>query len=215
MAEGQMTQSTYLEIDACPARITALENGKADSTELTAETTARTAADAKHLAALVELVDGGAKNKLEMTQTQTTLERYGVTATFDKSAGTVKLTGSHVSTDSSAIFEFYAGNASDTRVLPSGSYHLSGAPSGGSTSTYRAALTSISSAVDTGSGADFTLDSPMYAAYRIIVSGNVNFGTNGMVFRPMICSKAAWDISQTFVPYCPSMAELYAMIQAL
>ena len=31
----------------------------------------------------------------------------------------------------------------------------------------------------------------------------------------MICTKAAWDVSQKFVPYAPTNAELYAMIQAL
>lgn len=190
-------------------------NAKATTADVGAEAEARAQADSKQIAALAELVDGGAKNKLEMTQTQTSIEHYGVTATYDSATGTVTLTGSHVSTDSGAIFEFYAGNASDQRVLPAGTYHLSGVPSGGSTSTYRAALTSISGAVDTGNGADFTLDAPMYAAYRIFVSGNVNFGTNGMIFKPMVCSKAAWEISDKFVPYCPSMTDLYAMIKAL
>lgn len=188
---------------------------KADSSDLTAEASLRTAADNKQIAALAELIDSGAKNKLEMTQTQTSIEHYGVTATYDSATGTVTLTGSHVSTDSGAIFEFYAGNASDQRVLPAGTYHLSGVPSGGSTSTYRGALTSITGALDTGNGADFTLSSPQYAAYRILVSGNVNFGTNGMIFRPMVCTKAAWDISQEFVKYRPSIDELYAMILEL
>lgn len=33
--------------------------------------------------------------------------------------------------------------------------------------------------------------------------------------NPMLCSAADWAVSQKYVPYCPSMAELYAMIQAL
>lgn len=31
----------------------------------------------------------------------------------------------------------------------------------------------------------------------------------------MCCTKAAWDVSHAFAPYCPSMAEMYEMIQAL
>ena len=53
MADGQMTQSTYLEIDACPSRITA-------------EETARSAADAKHAAALTDLIDNGASVNFEV-----------------------------------------------------------------------------------------------------------------------------------------------------
>ena len=52
MADGQMTLSTYLEIDACPGRITA-------------EETARAAADTKHAAALAAIIDSGAKNYLQ------------------------------------------------------------------------------------------------------------------------------------------------------
>ena len=28
----------------------------------------------------------------------------------------------------------------------------------------------------------------------------------------MVCKEAEWEISQTYVPYCPTMAELYQMI---
>ena len=31
---------------------------------------------------------------------------------------------------------------------------------------------------------------------------------NNLVFKPMICSKADWDISQQYVPYRPSYDEL-------
>ena len=212
MHEGQMTQSDYLQIDACPSRIDALDASKADKTELAAETAAREAADAKHDAALVNLIDGGAKNLLQMTHESGSATRYGVTCTWDADAGTMTLTGTHATNDSAAIFEFYSGNAADQRVLPAGTYYLSGVPAGGSTNTYRASLTSITGGVDTGNGATFTLAEPKYAAYRILISGDCDF-TDGYVFKPMICAKAAWDISDKFVPYCPTNAELYAMIR--
>lgn len=212
MAEGQMTQSDYLQIDACPARIDALEIGKADKTELAAETTAREAADAKHDTLLADLIDGGAKNLLPMTHAAGSTTKNGVTCTWNPDDGTMTLTGSHAAGADSCIFEFYAGSAADQKVIPAGTYHLSGVPTGGSTSTFRAALTDISGAVDTGNGADFTLSSPHYAAYRILISNACDF-TGGVVFRPMICSKAAWNVSDKFVPYCPPPAELYAMIR--
>lgn len=212
MAEGQMTQSTYLQIDACPARIDALEIGKADQTALVAETTARETVDAAHDTLLADLIDGGAKNKIEMTHASGSITRNGVTCTWDPDAGTMTLTGSHAAADSVAIFELYSGNASDTRVLLAGAYHLSGCPSGGSTQTYRASLTNIAGGVDTGSGADFTLTEQKPVAYRILISGDCDF-TGGLTFEPMVCAKSAWDISDKFVPYCPTLSELYAMIR--
>ena len=215
MHEGQMTQSNYLQIDACPARIDALEIGKADRTELAAETTAREAADAKHDTLLADLIDSGAKNLLPITQTQTSITRTSgsssVTAVYDKDAGTVTLTGQHYTGDSTLIFELYSGAAADTKVLPAGSYHMCGSLAGGSTSTYRAALTSISGTTDTGSGVDFVLTEPHYAAYRIFISGDCTFNVDA--FRPMICPQEAWKISDKIVPYCPTLSELYAMVR--
>lgn len=161
------------------------------------------------------LVDEGAKNLLEMTQTQTSITRTSgnssVTATYDKSSGTITLTGQHYTGDSTLIFEFYSGASTDTKVLPAGSYHMNGVPTGGSTSTYRAALTSISGTTDTGSGANFTLTEPHYAAYRIFVSGDCTF--NGDIFTPMICRIEDWNISEKFVPYTPTLHELYEMVR--
>lgn len=165
---------------------------------------------------LASLIDSGAKNLLEMTQTQTSITRTSgsssVTAIYDKDAGTVTLTGQHYTGDSTLIFEFYSGAAADTKVLPAGSYHMSGSLAGGSTSTYRAALTSISGTTDTGSGVDFVLTEPHYAAYRIFVSGDCTF--SGDIFRPMICTQDVWTISQQFVPYVPTLADLYNLVKS-
>ena len=212
MAEGQMTQSDYLQIDACPARIDALEISKADQTALAAETTAREAADAKHDTLLADLIDGGAKNLLPMTHAAGSTTKNGVTCTWDPDAGTMTLTGSHAAGADSCIFEFYAGSAADQKVIPAGTYHLSGVPTGGSTSTFRAALTDISGAVDTGNGAVFTISSPHYVAYRILISNACDF-TGGVVFYPMVTPQAAYDISDKFMPHCPTLSELYAMVR--
>ena len=162
---------------------------------------------------LADLIDNGAKNLIQMTHASGSITRYGVTCTWDPVAGTMTLSGGHVSTDNAAIFEFYSGNAVDQRVLPAGTYHLSGVPAGGSTSTYRATLTSITSAVDTGSGKTFTLTEPIYGAYRILVSGNCDF-SNPLTFKPMVCLDGAYQISDKFVPYCPTLKDLYALVQS-
>lgn len=165
---------------------------------------------------LADLIDSGAKNLLEMTQTQTSITRTSgsssMTAVYDKSAGTVTLTGQHYTGDAAFAFEFYAGAAVDTKPIPAGTYHLSGAYPGGSTSSYRAVLTGISGAVDIGNGATFTLTASQYAAWRILVSGDCTL--DGAVFRPMICTQAAWAISQQFVPYVPTLADLYKLVES-
>lgn len=158
------------------------------------------------------LVDNGAKNLIEMTHAAGSVTRNGVTCTWDVSAGTMTLSGGHVSTDNASIFEFYSGNAVDQREIPVGTYHISGCPSGGSTSTYRAALTSISGAVDTGSGATFTITEPIYAAYRILISGNCDFSTP-VVFKPMVCYEELHKMSDKFVPYAPTNRGLYELIR--
>lgn len=54
---------------------------------------------------------------------------------------------------------------------------------------------------------------------RIKISPNINnsetAGSGSAAIRMMLCSKAAWDISQKYVPYRPSYDELVARITAL
>lgn len=159
-------------------------------------------------AATAQLIDSGAKNKLEMTHEDGSITRYGVTCTWSRADGTMTLTGSHAAADSTAIFEFYSGAAADQRQIEPGTYHLAGVPSGGSTSTYRGALTSISGAVDTGNGADFSIESNTYLAFRILVSGTVDFGT-GKVFQPIVCPSEYWQLSEKIVPYAPTNRDIY------
>jgi len=165
---------------------------------------------------LAGIIDSGAKNLLEMTQTQTTITRTSgnssMTAVYDKTTGTVTLNGTHYTNDSAFVFEFYTGAAVDTKPIPAGTYHLSGCPAGGSTSTYRAVLTGITGAVDTGNGATFTLAESQYCAWRILISGNCTL--NDAVFRPMVTPQDAWEISDAFKPYCPTLSDLYAIVKS-
>ena len=182
------------------------------TTGLAAETTARQ----KDTAGLAALIDGGAKNSVHITRTTLTDTKRGITATFDPDAGTVELHGDHDGTGG-AIFELYSGNASDQPKLPPGTYHLSGCPAGGSTSTYRVSLASSINATDVGDGVDFTITEAAALAPRILISepAGTSISFNHEVVKIMVCPKAAWDISHKFVPYCPSLQDLWAMVKAL
>ena len=182
---------------------------------LDAEESARTAADTNHDAALASVIDGESKNLMPIANQRTSETKRGITAVYDPIAGTVTLTGTHDGTGD-ANFYCYIGNAADQKAIPAGEYHLSGVPAGGSTATYVLILTNLN-AYDDGNGKDFTLNSAgtlaPYIRVRKPEGQDVTF--DNVVFRPMVCAKSAYAISPKFVPYHPSVAEMYAMIKAL
>lgn len=53
------------------------------------------------------------------------------------------------------------------------------------------------------------------AAARVYCSDTSAHGTSDTVTvtNLMVCTRAAWEVSRRYVPYCPSLAQLYAMIQ--
>lgn len=63
-------------------------------------------------------------------------------------------------------------------------------------------------------GFEFVIDLQQNAD-SLSIWANVPSGNTVAVSDVMLCTKSAWDISHKIVPYCPSMAEMYAMIQAL
>lgn len=157
----------------------------------------------KDEAALVELVDSGAKNKLSIgipasVPTGLTCERNG--------DGTYTVSGT-LATANSITFNIDA---------ISGDLVLSGCPQGGGNDTYLLRITKsgsqVAGSVDTGNGSDvFAMDGTGYALNIRFAAGTY---TN-VIFSPMICSKAAWDISHSYVPYRPSYDELIARVEAL
>ena len=145
---------------------------------------------AANRAALVELIDSGAKNHAKLNDFTATLHQV---VDVEPIGGTIHLhIGGYTSTDADAsnfiiIFRYTDGTTA-TRTLDKGAvdveYNL----------------------------ANYVLD-------RVDIYGSDNWnhstGDTVTVSELMICSKTAWDISQKYVPTGPSNAELYEMIQAL
>lgn len=167
--------------------------------------------EAEDRAALVELVDGGAKN---------TLPNNAVSASIftHNEDGTVTATG-EVGT-SNRYCVIYEGAPPESST---GKWIFSGCPSGGSTTTYRLFLQDMSSGTAstivalTGAG-DYQaveVDLSGMTQIRCQIVAYANYTANNVIFSPMLCSKPAWDISQAFVPYRPSWQEMYDMILAL
>lgn len=156
-------------------------------------------------AALVEIVNGGAKNIIN--NAATTRTESGVTFTVNAD-GTVELSGTAAATIwfpimtnfsiSAGTYTINNGLTDDTaRVIISPTNSLSSRIFDSNESGY------VTRAIDAISGVN---------AYLRIASGRT---TDGVVVKPMLCTKAAWDISHQYVPHRPSYDELIARIEAL
>lgn len=152
-------------------------------------------------AELIDLVDNGAKNKLNITATST--DNFTVNA--DKS---ITVNGTF-----SAPAEFTIASLTGT---------VKGVLSGctnGSTSTYRIWIqyrinNGNIQRIDLLDGSvELDLSNVTWSAVQIRVESGQTL--NNVIFKPMLCSKAAWNVSQEYVPYAPTNAELYEMIKAL
>lgn len=153
--------------------------------------------------AIAELVDAGAKNKLSIGTPTTT--PTGLTCTKNDD-GTYTVSGT-IATAASIVFNIDA--------IP-GYLVLSGCPEGGGNNTYLLRLTKsgsqVPNSVDSGSGSGvFTMEGTGYALNIRLAAGTYT----DVVFKPMICTKAAWQVSRNYVPYQPSYAALVARVEAL
>lgn len=166
-------------------------NSGADSAKITQIAT-NTDDIAINRAELVELVDNGNKNLLKCTAVST--EKNGITFTVNTD-GSIVINGT-APNDTDVDFDINDGAVSE---IPADKVVvLSGCPKGGSNSTY--ALIAYSQNVsDIGEGATFTTTESNRIYIRIYKGTTVN----NLTFRPMICTKAAWDISKEFMPYIP------------
>lgn len=210
MADGQMTQSTYLEIDGLPARVETLETivGNIPVTYQTIDN-----ANTQN-AALVHLIDTGAKNVANWSASTETITDVTFTVNADKTVTTTASGAAAARRQKALSFTIPAS-------LPAGTYVLSGCPAGGISGTttlyclYIWDNTSNSrvSQNDTGNGVEFEWTPNPAHSYNLTIDIRSGTNPNGLTFKPMICAKAVYAISRTFVPYVPSNAELYDMIQ--
>lgn len=168
---------------------------------------------------LADLIDSGSKNIMPLANPLASETKRGVTATYDFIAGTITLNGIHDATGD-AVFYLYTGSAADATPIPAGSYHLSGCPAGGSTDTYCLIVNNVggtpSYKLDTGIGQSFTISEPGHMApfIRIRTPAGQTVSFDNVIFRPMICTQAAWKDSQQFAPYVPTLADLYRLVKS-
>lgn len=173
-------------------------------------------AEAADRAALVELIDGAAKNRLPFSDLAV-IKSMNTGGTWNGNAYTWNGVTFTINSDYSVTVDGTATGGNAILVLSQtsgfsieeGSWILSGCPEGGSGSSYSIAIAGTVS--DTGDTAEFTsVTNKLVRLY--VISGTT---VDNLTFNPMVCSKAAWDISQAYQPYRPSYQELYERILAL
>lgn len=174
-------------------------------------------------AALIELVDSGAKNfiPVNFTSRAAGTDKPSITNNGD---GSITVDGSRESTSATILVYDISSDATvstdTTYTLPVGKYVIAAT---GNTKlklqVYMHNGTDLVALATSGADiADFEYTSENkttypYICWRINANGASTF--DNYTFSPMICSKAAWDISQAYQPYRPSYQELYERVLAL
>ena len=157
-------------------------------------------------AALPEIINAGSKNITHITLSAGTYSSSGIDYTVNSEQ--TEAVAVNAATGTSYLIL-------QTLSIKAGTYVISGCPSGGGDATYKIRLGDADNAnafiaQDIGNSQEFTLnrDYNMYVAIYIYAgAGSVN-----LTFRPMICTKTDWDISNEYAPYCPSLYDLYRLV---
>lgn len=196
------------------AQLAAVNSG-IDS-EKVAQYDSTTELEAEDRAALVELVDGGAKNIADLTSTTkttyTTATSNGVTITRNGDIFTISGTSD---TNDNIFFNIYYAGSASTKIIPPGNWVAIIEDYTGTVVNDIAVqiVAPTTSAKVYGVPIQFSL-SGSESGNRLRVNLRPSTTYDGS-FRLMICTKAAWDISHEYQPYRPSYQELYEMVKAL
>ena len=179
--------------------------GKANASDLAAETAARAAADTMQEAVLAELLKGESQNMLDLSSVNSATVN-GITWTVDADRGVITANGT-----ASANSFFYIWPANTNRQIGYKTM-LVGAPEGGSTTTYEL-QSAISSTVyhDYGSGAEVPAGTIRYVTCCVRSGASVS----DLEFKPMLCAAVAYSISPEPVPYHPPISDMWNAIRAL
>lgn len=153
---------------------------------------------------LQSIIDSGAKNRLKITASSSTVG--GVTVTINAVTGEITLNGTCETTSTYTITDL-----STLGLSTATTYKICGDLPETSDSRYMLyAYTSGAGQWDNLTNNDKFYNS-LWTSFRLRIYAGQTF--NNLVIRPMICSVDDFNISPNFVPYCPTLAELYALVR--
>lgn len=160
-------------------------------------------------APIARLVDAGAKNLLHFDHIHV-FSSNGVTFTVN-SDGTVSTSGT--AGNGGAYCTLTLGGTYETDQVYierfcDGNHWLAGCPAGGNYSSGYSMYAASGSynVIDTGNGV--LLTSTATTNIRIVIMIRQGTNSNGLVFKPMICTLDDWGVSHETVPYAKSNYEL-------
>lgn len=195
---------TKSEIDSMFSDIDDIQTAQAVSIrDLEYDVEALQTADNATNGRIAKMVDQGAKNLLNVYDTQTQTIN-GITWAINAD-GTVTANG----TATANSFLYLIPN--NTNIAYGYETHISGCPTGGSSTTYeiQVAMTGGTTYHDYGDGQVI----PSTYVYRYFVCAVRSGQTvSNLVFQPMLTESWKYALSQAFVPYSPTNAELAKMI---
>lgn len=161
--------------------------------------------DTKQTLSLVHLINENGKNHVKPTATTQTIN--GITWTVN-SDGTITADGTATANSYITVQVLLADSVFD------GNYYLSGCPDGGSSTTFALYVARGSyTKYDYGDGVSLSssTDGLNKNLIAIVYNGQT---VDNIVFQPMICKKVYWDITHKYMPYCPTLPELYALVRS-
>lgn len=209
-------------MDGTAAAGTSTDYARADHIHPSDTSKASATSEAEDRAALVELVDSGAKNFLKLGFSKKISGSQTAEMTADGN-GVIVNGSRNTTTDSILVFDIVTNlsNSLDTRyTLPAGEYIMT--KTGNVNVRLQVYAHDGTDLITLGytqaSDLHFEYTNEMklqypYLVFRVWAARVSNF--DNFTFYPMICTKAAWDISHAYQPYRPSYQELYERVVAL
>lgn len=171
-------------------------------------------------AALPEIIDIGAKNKIDYTLQSLITWNSGGQWNGTWSGNVYTHNGINFTVNSDMTITAN-GTLSGVRALlrlfhnvPNafGGMRLSGCPAGidGSIRLEQTMSPYSTIAADTGSGASILPNTNSNIFGYITITDDVS----NVTFKPMICTTTDWSISKEYVQYCPTLYELYQLVKS-
>lgn len=170
--------------------------------------------------ALKELVDTGAKNLVQFMQNGGTF--YGTTFAVDRDTGILTTSGTATGYKNFRLLGDPDNVGWQYGVpIPKGSYKLTGLPAGASSSTFRFIFGITESSTDIRQSIyvydntftfDVTNDTTRIDLSAYVSQGNIFSSPTD--WTPMIANQVFMYISDKFVPYAPTLQELYRIVRS-
>lgn len=165
---------------------------------------------------IADMLDNGSKNRMKLTGSD--VSGYGINCTFDAAAGTIHLDGFNADKKCTGSFNIQCSATLNSPFVEGTVYHFT--CDGYPTSNDDIGIYVYTSGATPNSQFDCFTNNVLpwndawkqASGFRLFIrQGTV---VDNVTLRPMICTERDYQISSGFVPYCPTLQEMYALIRS-